>query len=54
MESSPFEKPQVAELLKNFPTSYETEGLLPWSQASATGPHPESDESFPYHPNLFL
>jgi hypothetical protein len=30
------------------------EGSLPFSQEPVTGPYPESDESSPYYPILFL
>jgi hypothetical protein len=32
----------------------ESNGSLPYSQQSAIGPYPESDESSPHLPTLFL
>jgi hypothetical protein len=32
----------------------EFEGSLPCLQEPTTGPYPKSDQSSPYHPNLFL
>jgi hypothetical protein len=50
MRMKAFEKPPVAQLLKNSPY-YETWGSLP-SQKTSTGHCPEPDEYSPYHPNL--
>jgi hypothetical protein len=44
-----FEKPPVAQLLKNFPTLYGT-----CSQEPTIGPYPEPNQSSSYHPILFL
>ena len=55
IEHSPYEKPAIIQLIEKFPAFFfEPEVTLPHSQASATCPYPEPDQSSPSLPLRLL